>query len=133
MGFGYLPHKNTCDILSEDLVLHRFQACLSKNEGGVLGYTKGKIKTRHWNTNNLWLSSLWWKTGFNDRDIFVQYYFSLPLLHNILHHFYWKLHHLNCLPILEGDIIRITNYEYDQYFSIYAWWKLGVSCDAKVK
>ena len=37
------------------------------------------------------------------------------------------------LPILEGDIIRITNYEYDKYSSISAWGKPGGSCDEKVK
>ena len=27
----------------------------------------------------------------------------------------------------------MTNYDYDKYFSISAWGKPGVSCDAKVK
>ena len=31
------------------------------------------------------------------------------------------------------DIVRIKNYGYDKYFSIYAWRKSGGSCDAKVK
>ena len=31
LGFGCSPHKGTCDILSEDLVLCVFQAYLSKN------------------------------------------------------------------------------------------------------
>ena len=30
-------------------------------------------------------------------------------------------------------IKRITKYDYDKYFSIYAWGKSGGSCDAKVK
>ena len=34
---------------------------------------------------------------------------------------------------MEGDITRITNYDYYKYFSIVAWGKSGGSCDAKVK
>ena len=41
--------------------------------------------------------------------------------------------HFNCLPILEGDIVRISNHDYDKYFSIYAWGKSGGTCDTKVK
>ena len=37
------------------------------------------------------------------------------------------------LTILEGYIIRITNYDYDTYFSISEWVKSGGSCDTKVK
>ena len=32
---------------------------------------------------------------------------------------------------MEGDIVHITNYDYDKYFSIPAWGKSGVTCDAK--
>ena len=41
--------------------------------------------------------------------------------------------HFTFLPILEGDIVRISNYDYDKYFSIYAWGKSGGTCDTKVK
>ena len=41
--------------------------------------------------------------------------------------------HFTFLPILEGDIVRISNYDYDKYFSIYAWGKSGGTCDIKVK
>ena len=71
-------------------------------------------------------------TGFNVRSIFAQYYFVLPVLHNILNNcFVWTFHYLNCLTILEGDIISIANYEYYKYFSIAAWGISGGSCDAK--
>ena len=74
------------------------------------------------------------KAGFNVRSMFDQYYFLLPVLHKIFHHFVsWKFYHLTCLPILEGYTTRITNYDYDKYFSIAAWRKSGGSCDAKVK
>ena len=46
LGFGFYPHKETCDILSENLVSHRLQAYLSINEGGVLRYIN-KVKSRH--------------------------------------------------------------------------------------
>ena len=39
LGFGCSPYKNTCDIFLENLVSHRLQAYLSKNEGDVLSYT----------------------------------------------------------------------------------------------
>ena len=60
---------------------------------------------------------------------------ELCLLNNILHFQYyttyciiffaWKIHHFTYLFILEGYIIRITNYYYDGYFSITAWGKPG--------
>ena len=37
------------------------------------------------------------------------------------------------MPELEGDIVWITNYEFDKYFIIDAWVKSGGSCDVKVK
>ena len=37
------------------------------------------------------------------------------------------------LPILEGDIIIITNYDCDKHLSIATWGKSGRSYDAKVK
>ena len=58
------------------------------------------------------------KTGFNVRDMFHQYYFSLSVNHNTLHFFAWTFYHFTCLPILEGDVIRIPDYEYDKYLSI---------------
>ena len=64
--------------------------------------------------------------------MFSQYYFALPVNHNTLHHiFSCTFYHFTSLPILEGAMIRITNYEYDKYFSIYAWGKSGGPCDAK--
>ena len=66
--------------------------------------------------------------------MFAQLYFALPVNHNTLQHsFAWIFYRFTCLPILEGGIIRITFYDYDKYFSIAAWRKLGVSCDAKEK
>ena len=66
--------------------------------------------------------------------MFAKYYFVLPLIHNILHHFFtWAFFHLTCLPILEGYILPIENYDYDKYFSTAAWGKSGGTCDAKVK
>ena len=74
------------------------------------------------------------KKGFNVRAMFAQSYFALPVLHNVLHHFFsWAFYHFTCLPILEGYIIIITNYEYDKYFSISTWGKSGASCDIKTK
>ena len=65
---------------------------------------------------------------------FLNLNFSLPVLHNILNIvFAWKFYHFTCLRIPERYIIRITKYDYDKYFSIAAWRKLGGSCDAKVK
>ena len=82
---------------------------------------------------NLWISAFWRKKSFNVRDMFARY-FSLPANQNILHPiFAWKSHHFTCLPILEGDILRITNYDYDIFFSIAAWGKSGGSCDTKEK
>ena len=34
---------------------------------------------------------------------------------------------------MEGDIVRITNCDYDKYFSIAAWGKSGGTCDAKLR
>ena len=63
-----------------------------------------------------------------------QYYFPLTVLHNIFHNvFACMVYHFTCLPIMEGDIMRIINYDYDKYFSISAWVKSVGSCDAKVK
>ena len=46
LGFDCYPHKDTCDIFSENLVSHRLQAYSSINEGGVLSYIN-KVKSRH--------------------------------------------------------------------------------------
>ena len=73
------------------------------------------------------------KTGFNVRAMFDQYYLALTVLHNILYNiFAWKFYHFTSLPILEGDIIGITNYDYDKYLSISTWGKPGGSCDKKL-
>ena len=34
---------------------------------------------------------------------------------------------------MEGDIVRMSKYDYDKYFSIAVWVKSGVSRGAKVK
>ena len=66
--------------------------------------------------------------------MFAQSYFALPELHNILHHFFaWTFYHFTCLPILEGDIIRIANYDHDKYFTIAAWGESVGLWDEKVK
>ena len=66
--------------------------------------------------------------------MFAQYYFVIPVLHNILNHFFaLTLYHFTCLPILEGDITRITKYDYDKYFIISALVNSGGTCDAKAK
>ena len=46
LSFYCYLYKNTCDILSENLVSHIFQAYSSINEGDVLRYTN-KVKSRH--------------------------------------------------------------------------------------
>ena len=98
LGFGWSPHKDPCDILSEDLVSHIFQAHSSKNEGGVLRYLN-KVKLRHGiglpKTRGNQHCVV--KTDFNVRAIFSQYYFSLPVLHTILHLF--------CLYILSFHLL----------------------------
>ena len=74
------------------------------------------------------------KEGFNVRAMFLQFHFALLVLHNILHHcFALKFCHFTCLLILEGDIVKITNYDYDKYFCIAAWIKSGGSCAEKLK
>ena len=66
--------------------------------------------------------------------MFAQSYFKLEVLHNIFHNYFaCRFYHLICFTIPEGDIIRITNNDYDKYFSISEWRKSGGSCDAKVK
>ena len=42
-------------------------------------------------------------------------------------------YHFKYFSILEGYIVRFTNYDYDKYFSMAAWGKLGGSCDEQVK
>ena len=74
------------------------------------------------------------KTGFNVRAMFAQSYLALPVLNNILHHFFaWTFHHFTFSPILEDDIVRTINYDYDKYFSITAWGKSGGSHYKQVK
>ena len=61
------------------------------------------------------------KTGFNVRAMFDQYYFALPVLHNIVHIFF-------CMSILPFYMFAYSgsrysmaeNYDCDKYFSIYA-------------
>ena len=66
--------------------------------------------------------------------MFAKSYFSQPELHNILHHFFdCVFYHFNCLHILEGGIISITEYNYHKHSSIAAWGKSGGSFDEKVK
>ena len=73
------------------------------------------------------------KTGLKVRAMFAQYYFTLLVLHNILHHFTWGLYHFNCVPILEWYIIPIKNHDIIKYISISALEKAVGSCDAKMK
>ena len=47
--------------------------------------------------------------------------------------FQWKFYHFAYLLILEGVIVRISNYDYDKYFSIDAWVKSGGPDYSKVK
>ena len=66
------------------------------------------------------------RKGFNVGAMFAQTYLKLPVLHRILHHlFAWKFYHFTCLAIMEGYIVKITEYEYDKYFSISEWKKPG--------
>ena len=46
LGFGCSPRNDTCDILSENLVLHRLLAYSSIDEGDVLRYIN-KVKSKH--------------------------------------------------------------------------------------
>ena len=135
MVFGYFPHKETCDTLSEYMVSYRLQDNSSTNEEVVLRYVK-KVKCRHGIgiPTTCVYQNYGDKTDFNVRAMFYQSYFSLPVLHNILHHFFaWTFYNFTCFPINEGYILRITNYGYDKYFSISAHGKSGGSRDEKVK
>ena len=73
------------------------------------------------------------KTDFNARDMFAQSWFALPVLHKYLHLFFPGDFIISPVCLFLKDIISITNYDYDRYFSISAWGKLGGSCEAKVK
>ena len=74
------------------------------------------------------------KKKFYFRAMFAQSYFALPVNHNTLHHcFAWTFDHFTSLPILEGAIIRKSNYEYNKYFSIYTRRKSGVAYDRKIE
>ena len=46
LSFSFYSYKDTCDILSENVVSHRFQAYSSTTEGGVLRYIN-KDESRH--------------------------------------------------------------------------------------
>ena len=67
--------------------------------------------------------------------------FELCFLGITLHYQYYTtylffsciFYHFTCLPILEGDIVRIANYDHDKRSSIHAWGKSAGSCDAKFK
>ena len=87
-----------------------------------------------WESQQLVVISIVVKKGFIVKDMFVQLFFALPVLHNILLiYFAWKFDHLTCLHILYGYITGMTNCDYYKYFSIAARDKIGGSCDAKVK
>ena len=74
------------------------------------------------------------KTGFNVRYMFAKHPSALPVLQNILHHYFaCKSYNFTCLHILEVDTACIRNYENDKHFSIYAWKKPGGYCDSKAK
>ena len=97
----------------------------------VLDYTK-KVKSRHGiglSTTNAH-HNFGKKTVFTVRDMFDRYYFSLPVLHNILHDLFARtFHHFPCYPIMGGEIVRIEKYHHDKYFSIAAWGNSGGSFD----
>ena len=58
----------------------------------------------------------------------------MPVLNNILHHYFaMKFYNFAFLPVLEVDIVWITNYEYDKYFSMATYLKLGGTFDSKVR
>ena len=55
------------------------------------------------------------KCGCQNFAMFVQSYFALPVLNNILQHiFIWKFYHCKCLHILEGDIVQMKKYDHDK-------------------
>ena len=120
------PHKENFDILYEYLVSRILQEYSSKNRGDIFRYIN---KAKHRHVIGLLKACGYYncggKTGFIVRDMFDQYYSALPVNYNKLHHFSWTFYHLTCLPILEGDTIRITNYDHDKYFSISTWGKSG--------
>ena len=69
--------------------------------------------------------------------MFDKSYFELKVLHKIFHNlFAWTFYHFTCLPLLEGDIVRIINYNHDIYFSDkvdYLMLRLGKSTGIKNK
>ena len=111
MGFGCYPHKESCDILSEDFVSRRLQANFSKKEGNVLSYTN-MVKYRHGIRipTACGYHICGGKNGFNVKYMFAQSYFALPVIHSILHHFLLGiLANFTCLTILDGCIIKIKS------------------------
>ena len=56
LGFGCFPHKETCRKFDFTEIASIF---INKQGGCIDVYKEGEIKTRHWTTNNLWLSILW--------------------------------------------------------------------------
>ena len=117
------------------MVSSRIESYSSKKIGINLDYIK-KVKFRHFIGISTTCGYQYFgeKTGFNVGAMFALFYFALLVLHNIFNPFFaWMFYHLTCLPILEGDIICISNYYYEKYFSIYAWVNSGVPGDAKVK
>ena len=117
------------------MVSSRNQAYSLKKIGIVLEYIT-KVESRHGIVipSTCVYKRFGEKKYFNVRSIFYQSYFVLPVQHNILNHFFaWKFYYFTCLPIMEGDIVRISNYDYDKYFIIYEGGGSGVSCDVRVK
>ena len=105
-----------------------------KMRGGVLRYIN-KVKSRH----GIELPTTCGYQNCGEKRVLM---LELCLLDLIFHYqyyttycifFHWAFYHFTCLPILRGDIIRITNYDNDKYFTIAAWGESGGSRDAKVK
>ena len=59
-------------------------------------------------------------------------FFNISTTQHIVY-FFLDILPFTCLPILEGDIISMTNYDYDKHFSISAGGEYGGLCDAKVR
>ena len=72
------------------------------------------------------------KIGLKFKDMFDQSFFEFTVLH-IIYIFLCTFYHFTCLPIIIGDIMSIKNFDYDEYFSITALGKSGVTCDAKLR
>ena len=122
-------------IYCHNIWFHQYFNQIHKKGGIVLSYIK-KVKFRHVIklTTTCGYKNCDEQRGFNVRYTFAKYYFALPVLHNILNHFFaWTFYHFTCLRKMKGDIVWMTNYDYDKYFSISARGKSDGLCDEKFK